>query len=242
MTAAPEPALESIAGFFGQRFEEGFEREEDPFGRPWQALDARTFERKLGPLILTESRRLRDFPQPEFVDEFTIVIGPDADIPYARIHAAGGVAGRGAQIPQRQYVGAEEGDAEVSAALRSSTKGRRAALVKAGWRPFVDDRNAGVDALLARRLRRWRVTAVGLIPSVPMGGPEAIIDVKSHRLNKEGTEVRNENIHSFQKMRRSFAKSALDLGGEGVLREYLPGVASDLLMLSRKVRSLAGRA
>lgn len=115
--ATPKPALDSISAYFELRIEEGFEREEDPFGRTWQSLDARTFERKTGPLILTESRRLRDFPEPEVVDEFTIVIGPDADIPYARIHAAGGQAGRGAQIPQRQYLGAEEGDVEVSAAL-----------------------------------------------------------------------------------------------------------------------------
>lgn len=103
------PPLSAMGQYMLQRVEEGFALEQDPHGRKWATLDPAYKRRKKGPSILTESFKLRD----SFAFNIrgrNVQLGPGRGIPYDRIHQKGGVAGFGAQIPQRTYVDVTEKD------------------------------------------------------------------------------------------------------------------------------------
>jgi phage virion morphogenesis protein len=110
----PRAALALMADYELRETESRFDREVDPEGNPWKELKPVTLRKKRGPSILTESGDLRGEVTAE-IDRTEARIGTQGRLAYERIHQKGGVAGFGAIIPQRQYIGATEDQAEVYA-------------------------------------------------------------------------------------------------------------------------------
>lgn len=104
------PAIGAMVGFQLKRFDEGFLREEDPAGSPWVDLSPRYERTKEGPSILIGTRRRLADIEIEFTRDGAI-LGPISGVPFTRIQAEGGLAGGGAEIPGRRFVGAIESDA-----------------------------------------------------------------------------------------------------------------------------------
>jgi phage gpG-like protein len=112
----PQKGLSNIGEFALQITESGFRSESSPQGVPWPSLNPDYALRKSGPSILRESDRLHDTIRFEVQGDI-LVLGPDEDVPYHRIHQAGGRAGRGAIIPAREYIGATQQDATAFALI-----------------------------------------------------------------------------------------------------------------------------
>lgn len=105
------PAIGAMVGFQLRRIDEGFLREEDPAGKVWVDLSPRYERTKEGPSILIGTKRRLADVEAEFTRDGA-VIGPISGVVFTQIQAEGGLAGSGAQIPGRRFIGAIERDAE----------------------------------------------------------------------------------------------------------------------------------
>lgn len=110
----PRAALRLMVDYELRETEARFDRQVNPAGQPWTPNAPSTLRKKTTPFILTESGDLRGEVTAE-VDRSEARVGTQGRLAYERIHQRGGVAGFGAVIPQRQYVGATEDQAETYA-------------------------------------------------------------------------------------------------------------------------------
>ena len=101
----PRAPLEEIGIYLHRRVLEGFERQRDPWGRPWEPLSPETVRRKGSSRILEDTGRLRQSIAWRTLGRDAVVVGTNVE--YAPVHQFGSDE---RHIPARPFLPlAEEG-------------------------------------------------------------------------------------------------------------------------------------
>lgn len=95
----PREALEEIGAYLHRRVIENFERQSDPWGRPWEPLSPETVARKGSSRILEDTGGLRQSIAWRLVGSEAVAVGTNLE--YAPVHQFGA---KRKNIPERPFL------------------------------------------------------------------------------------------------------------------------------------------